>query len=327
MKFSVCIPTRNRVELVIGLVESLQDCRWNENLEIIIADNTNKFIDCADKLNYLSQKYPNVKILHDGTPMSPWDNWQRAAAAATGDWVIMMPDKCRVAHILFSHLKGLILKECPEVITWKVLYGEKFTDYVSNNYFSLSVAESINNLLLFDFYKNDLFPHGMNCAYKRFDGHEKMYVPFCADYNQGMDLVIKQQKIVYHLDSYLTRISRNISLEYSTGASISAGANNVVANYYMKWLPSYVLSDIEQASIIKDTSFPGNYIYYDLCKSLAYNPFPTIHFDTSNYYASYYRHLFEKLVFHKKLVKPQIFDRKGLFKFVYRLARDLKNRI
>jgi hypothetical protein len=81
-------------------------------------------------------------------------------------------------------------------------------------------------------YDWDVFPHGCNCAYKRFSGHEEMYVARNPDYLQGHTLVTKRGGGVWHTADDIMFIPRGLTAKYSVGASHS---NNTQTHALMEY--------------------------------------------------------------------------------------------
>lgn len=336
-KFSICIPTRNRFGLVADAVKSVLDSQYSD-YEIIIADNS----DNEPPYHWEFADNNEVKVLWKGGDIAPWDNWKRAAAAAKGEWVIMMPDKCVIhedtlitLHRFIDHSR--ISQLNATVINWRIKFSETFTDNDDYNIMGLSnrsyrintldYKEVVGKLLNFSFYDNDYFPHGMNCCYKRFLGHENMYKSFCADYNQGMELIVNQKKSVSFIDLPLMRIPRLSKLEHSTGASLERGLDNAATRQYLKFFPLDQKEKMVENMPIKDFNFQTNVILYDLMNAAGSKEFISL-FNLTNYRAAYYRYVLEKWLNTKKITYiggPIDWAAMGIF--IKRFVRDVGNRL
>ena len=88
MKFSVLLPTRNRLELLKYALASIlqQD---ESDLEIIISDN-NSEEDIAGFIKTLNDR--RIKYYRTDSFVSVTENWNNALNKAMGDWVIMLGD-------------------------------------------------------------------------------------------------------------------------------------------------------------------------------------------------------------------------------------------
>jgi glycosyltransferase involved in cell wall biosynthesis len=88
MKFSILIPTRDRLELLRHTVESvrMQDyADW----EIIVSDNASEQ-DVAGYVSCLAE--PRVRYSRTASLLPVTDNWNRALERSSGDYLIMLGD-------------------------------------------------------------------------------------------------------------------------------------------------------------------------------------------------------------------------------------------
>ncbi|CQD22838.1 glycosyl transferase family protein [Mycobacterium europaeum] len=87
-EFSVLLPTRNRVELLaqaITTVRAQDEASW----EIVVSDNASEE-DVRGLVEGLDD--PRIRYLRTDAPLPVTANWNRAADAATGRWVVMLGD-------------------------------------------------------------------------------------------------------------------------------------------------------------------------------------------------------------------------------------------
>lgn len=113
MKFSVLLPTRNRLELLTRAIETVRRQDY-ENWEIIISDN---FSD-ADICSHI-QSYNDTRIKYYRTSnfIPVTENWNNALDKSDGDYVIMLGDDDCLMKDYFSTLKRYIeLYESPDFI-------------------------------------------------------------------------------------------------------------------------------------------------------------------------------------------------------------------
>ena len=113
MKFSVLIPTRNRLELLRFAVESVrrQDVTdW----ELVIADN-----DSAEDVEgfVASLRDERIQYLRSHQFISVTENWNRALAASSGDYFVMLGDDDCLLSGYFRRMGELIRAfEFPDVL-------------------------------------------------------------------------------------------------------------------------------------------------------------------------------------------------------------------
>lgn len=113
MKFSILLPTRNRLELLEFAVGSvlLQDyADW----EIIVSDNASE----QDVTGYVARVGdPRIRCLRSDVLLPVTENWNRALAAASGDYVIMLgDDDCLLRGCLSTARALLEANGTPELL-------------------------------------------------------------------------------------------------------------------------------------------------------------------------------------------------------------------
>lgn len=121
VKFSVLLPTRNRLEYLKFAVESVLGQNYS-NWEIIISDNCSE----QDVLGYVEGLNDSrIKYVRTAAFIPVTDNWNNALAYATGDYIIMLGDDDCLMENYFSHCLGLIQKyEQPDLIySCALMYG------------------------------------------------------------------------------------------------------------------------------------------------------------------------------------------------------------
>lgn len=104
MKFSILIPTRNRLEFLKYAIASVlqQD---EDNFEIIISDNFSeenifKYIQSLDD--------PRIKYFRTDAFVPVTDNWNNALEKSSGDWVVMLGDDDCLMKGYFSTINKLL---------------------------------------------------------------------------------------------------------------------------------------------------------------------------------------------------------------------------
>jgi glycosyltransferase involved in cell wall biosynthesis len=121
MKFSVLLPTRNRLELLRLAVETVRlqdDADW----EIVISDNASQ----EDVRGYV-EGLADARIVYVRSDVSipVTDNWNLALSHCTGDYIVMLGDDDGLLPGYFSRARHLIEKhKNPEVLyTGALLYA------------------------------------------------------------------------------------------------------------------------------------------------------------------------------------------------------------
>ena len=104
MKFSVLLPTRNRVELLRYAVESVRRQDYAD-WEIIVSDNDSS----EDVAGYVSSlNDPRIRYVRTGGFIPVTDNWNLALEKSSGDYVVMLGDDDCLLPGYFSKLARLI---------------------------------------------------------------------------------------------------------------------------------------------------------------------------------------------------------------------------
>lgn len=106
MKFSVLLPTRNRLELLSRAIETVRRQDYG-NWEIIVSDNFSEE-DVAGYIKSLGDS--RIKYFRTDRFIPVTDNWNNALDNSEGDYVIMLGDDDCLMKGYFSFLSGLIEK-------------------------------------------------------------------------------------------------------------------------------------------------------------------------------------------------------------------------
>lgn len=113
MKFSVLLPTRNRLNLLTYAIETVKKQDY-DNWEIIISDN---FSHEDIKGHIQSLNDARIKYYRTNSFISVTDNWNNALKKCTGDYVIMLgDDDCLMKGYFSSILKLITQYNSPDVI-------------------------------------------------------------------------------------------------------------------------------------------------------------------------------------------------------------------
>ena len=103
MKFSVLLPTRNRLDLLTYAIETVRKQDYDD-WEIIVSDN------CSDDNVggfILSLNDPRIKYFRTDCFVPVTKNWNRALDKSDGDYVIMLGDDDCLMQGYFSTIRGL----------------------------------------------------------------------------------------------------------------------------------------------------------------------------------------------------------------------------
>ena len=112
-RYSVLLPTRNRLEYLRGAVESVRRQDYDD-YEIIISDNASEQ-PIEEFVQSLGD--PRVRYLRSDEFLPVTKNWNRALDASTGEYVIMLGDDDGLMAGYFARMDALIERfDSPELI-------------------------------------------------------------------------------------------------------------------------------------------------------------------------------------------------------------------
>jgi glycosyltransferase involved in cell wall biosynthesis len=104
VKFSVLLPTRNRLELLRYAIETVRRQDYGD-WEVIVSDNASEE-DVAGHVRSLND--PRIRYYRTESFVPVTDNWNNALAKSTGDYVVMLGDDDCLMKGYFSTLRRLI---------------------------------------------------------------------------------------------------------------------------------------------------------------------------------------------------------------------------
>ena len=113
MKFSVLLPTRNRVDLLRYAVESVRRQDYGD-WEIVVSDN-----DSSDETESYVRSFAEARIRYLRSPqfIPVTDNWNKALAESKGDYIVMLGDDDSLLPGYFTKIASLIDKfGSPELV-------------------------------------------------------------------------------------------------------------------------------------------------------------------------------------------------------------------
>jgi len=113
MKFSVLLPTRNRLDLLAMAIQSVRSQSY-DNWEIIVSDNCSEE-DVAGQIKSLRDS--RIKYFRTTQFIPVTDNWNNALDKSVGDYIIMLgDDDCLMQGYFFTLCKLIEKYNAPDFI-------------------------------------------------------------------------------------------------------------------------------------------------------------------------------------------------------------------
>ena len=206
MKFSVLLPTRNRLDLLARAIETVRRQDY-DNWEVIVSDNFSE----EDVVGYIhSLNDSRIKYFRTASFIPVTENWNNAIDKSDGDYVIMLGDDDGLMRGYFSTLNELIKKfDAP--------------DFIYTNAFLYAYPNVIPSV-----------PEGFLRTYGRKDMFKSACAPYWLERNNALELV------KYSLDF---RLRFDYNMQFSL---VSRGLINGMKQYgafYQSPYPDYYASN------------------------------------------------------------------------------------
>ena len=184
MKFSVLLPTRNRLDLLSRAIETVRRQDYDD-WEIIVSDNYSEE-NIADYILSLGDE--RIKYFRTDSFIPVTDNWNNAIEKSDGDYVIMLGDDDGLMTGYFSTLIGLI---------------EKFNspDFIYTNAFLYAYPGVLPGV-----------PEGFLRTYSRREIFQSTHDPFWLDKNKAIKFVQSSLdfRVTFDYNMQFSLVSRKI---------------------------------------------------------------------------------------------------------------------
>lgn len=157
-RFSVLIPSRNRLELLQHAIESVRRQTFDD-WEIVVSDNASEpgyeeYVRTLDDAR--------IRCIRSDIPLSVTENWNRSLANARGEYVVMLGDDDALAPGYFEAQTEIIEKFGKPEVVYSMAFHYAYPEVVpghSRGYFA-----TMNNSPLFDV---DAMPYLLQIANAR----------------------------------------------------------------------------------------------------------------------------------------------------------------
>jgi glycosyltransferase involved in cell wall biosynthesis len=207
MKFSVLLPTRNRLDLLSYAIETVRRQDYSD-WEIIVSDNFSEE-DIAGYVRSLDDLRIKYYCTDKFVPVT--DNWNNALTKSDGDYVIMLGDDDCLMKGYFSTLKKLIEEyDAP--------------DFIYTSAFLYAYPDAIPG-----------FPNGFLRSYDRSTIFRSSQKPFWLEKSESMALVNHSLNF---------RISFNYNMQFSLVSRKLIQEMSKYGSFYQSPYPDYYASNV-----------------------------------------------------------------------------------
>ncbi len=117
-RFSVVIPTRNRAETLPFAVRTCL-AQNRDDVEILVADNCSR---PSAQETLAAPEFKAVRVLPAERPLAMTENWERAVAAAQGEWIVVLGDDDGLLPDALNHAEELAKRYSSRAVRWNAAY-------------------------------------------------------------------------------------------------------------------------------------------------------------------------------------------------------------
>ena len=111
-KFSICIPTYNRSELITKAIESVVSQTYND-FELIIIDNNSDYIHRKKLKDFLEKlDNPLIKFVQNDSNIGMFNNWNKCLSISNGEYITILSDD-DLLHVDFLKISSEVLSKVP----------------------------------------------------------------------------------------------------------------------------------------------------------------------------------------------------------------------
>lgn len=213
-RFSICIPSRNRLDAVKKTVESILSQSFTD-WEIVISDNsTHSRGAIAAWVATLGLPEDKIRVVDAGGNLQMDENWEFATLPARGDYVLVVADRWRLRNGALQVFADIVDQFDPDLFFWPGTKSVQFEQMFRSAGVShpLKISEELTEDILSEFLSfrgfetesvyGQAIPRALNGAYKRSLGDQardiwgKLFRPISPDYTSAMAFLLLGQRCV-----------------------------------------------------------------------------------------------------------------------------------
>ncbi len=213
-RFSICIPSRNRLEAVKQTVQSVLSQDF-DSWEIVISDNSTQSHGALSAwVAALELPQDKIRVSETGGDLQMDENWEAATLPATGDYVFVVADRWRLRNGALQVFSSIVDRFDPDLLFWGGTKSHQFEALFSApdgppplKVSECSTKEILGNFLEFRGYETEsvygqAIPRALNGAYRRVLGDKvrgiwgEIFRPISPDYTSAMAFLLSGERCV-----------------------------------------------------------------------------------------------------------------------------------
>ncbi len=213
-RFSICIPSRNRLEAVKQTVQSVL-AQGYDNWEIVISDNSTQFRGAAAAwVATLALPDDKIRVVEVGGALQMDENWESATVQARGEYILVVADRWRLRNGALQVFSNIVDRFDPDLFFWPGTKASQFEEMFNVlgaapplKVSELSADEILGKFLNFRGFETEsvygqAIPRALNGAYKRDLGSKaraiwgELFRPISPDYTSAMAFLLLGQRCI-----------------------------------------------------------------------------------------------------------------------------------
>ncbi|MFK7941676.1 MAG: glycosyltransferase family 2 protein [Paracoccaceae bacterium] len=213
-RFSICIPSRNRLEAVKQTVQSVV-AQGYDNWEIVISDNSTQSRGAlAEWVAMLALPQDKIRVVDAGGDLQMDENWESATRPARGEYILVVADRWQLRNGILQVFSNIVDRFDPDLFFWAGTKPWQFEALFTApgvppplKISKSSTDEILGAFLNFRGFETEsvygqAIPRALNGAYKRDLGDKaraiwgELFRPISPDYTSAMAFLLLGQSCI-----------------------------------------------------------------------------------------------------------------------------------
>lgn len=305
--FSIVIPTRDRPDLIQGLIWSILEQTFS-NLELIICDNSNNDLTQEVINTFQDNRIRNIRTGN----LSMSENYNVGINHSIGEYLMCISDKGFLKQGALNYLYELIKNEKHQCITWALdnfVYPGHFSSTATTQKESklINSSDILRFMLGADYRNYEYAPmHCTSCISMELVNnirakHKNLCQAQNPDYTMAAQILLATKQI-YNLQNNLA-ILRNVSMKDGYGTGHSLAKKTQESKNFLKdhaaWIQDtnrFIDVPIKDCPFIIDLMLKDTYTVFE-----DNNVNPDIFLDKQERLVAYYFFAYEEIIWRRSL--------------------------